>query len=207
MGVESNIKSVLLTDVTEDVDSICEQQTLAEADDLTIDGVFADGGVATLYPARQVAIVATVAATRIFTIVGTDEFGNPQTVAAEYTQVMSQLVTTEYWSTVTSITVNGAATDVTVGDDASFAYVISPSRARLKGLLYVQSSTTDKTLTILDGAKEEFKCTLVGKGGIADIGNYYGVVYIPQDGVLFDTNMVVYGEEGDFSTVNVFYQR
>lgn len=207
MGVESNIKSVLLTDVTEDVDSICEEQTLAEAGALDIDGAFEEDGIAVLYPARQLAIVATVAATRIFTIVGTNEFGNPQTVAVEYTQVMSQVITTEYWSTVTSITVNGAATDVTVGDDASFAYVISPSRARLKGMIYVQSSTTDKTLTVYDDDIAEFECTLVGKGAIADTGNYSGVVYIPQDGILFDTNMVVYGEEGDFSTVNVFYQR
>jgi len=207
MGVESNIKSVLLTDVAEDVDSICEQQTLAEADDLTIDGVFADGGVATLYPARQVAIVATVAATRIFTIVGTDEFGNAQTVSVEYLQIMSQVVTTQFWSTVTSVSVNGAATDVTVGDDPSFAYVLSPSRARLKGLTYVQDSTTDKTLTIKDGSTETFKCTLVGKGAIADTGNYSEVVNLPDDGILFKQNMVVYGEAGDFSTVNVFYQR
>jgi hypothetical protein len=208
MGVESDILSAYLPDASaENVDAICETQTLAEAGALELDGSAVTNGVGIFYPARQAAIVATVGATRLFTIVGTDEFGVAQTVVVEYTAVMSQVITTEYWSTITSITVNGAAADVTVGDDASFAYVVSPSRARLKGLQYVQTSATNKLLTILDGATEKFKCTLVGKGAIADIQDNQAVVYIPQNGILFESNMVIYGEQGDFTSVNIFYQR
>lgn len=209
MGVESDIISAYLPDASaEDAEAICEEQTLTEAGELDLDGANVnDAGVGIFNPARQVAIAATVDSSTLFTIVGTDEFGNPQTIVTEYTASMAQVITDEYWSTVTSITVSGAATGVTVGNDASFAYLVSPSRARLKGLQYVQGSVTNKVLTVLDGPVERFKCDLVGKGGIQDVRDNQAVVYIPSNGILFDNNMVIYGEQGDFTSLNVFYQR
>jgi hypothetical protein len=204
----SDIFSTLVVDPSaEDVDAVCETQTLASADDLALDGVAVTDGVAVFSPARQAAIVATVAATRLFTITGTDELGRAQTVVVEYTNVMAQSITTQYWSTITNIAVNGAAADVTVGNDASFAAVISASRARLMGVWYVQGSETNKTLAVTDDGTTRFQCVMVGKGTVVGASDYSDNFTFPQSGVLFSANMVVYGEQGDFGSVNFFYQR
>lgn len=196
----------------EDADAVCEQQDLAEAGDLDLDGtVVNDDGVAIFEPARQAAIVCTIPGDApppvLFTIVGKDEFGNAQTVVVEYTAATSQSITAQYWSEISSISCSGAVDDVTVGNDASFAVVISNSRARLKGVNYVQDGTSTKTLEIKNGGAVQFRCDLVGKSGIQDAADSFAVIYIPQNGILFDENMVIYGEVGDFYSVNVFYQR
>jgi VCBS repeat-containing protein len=208
MSSDSDIQSLLVSDPSaEDTDAVCETQTKASAGALTLNGAAVTTGVANFSPARQAAIVATVAATRLFTIVGADEFGRAQTVVVSYTAVMSQVITTEYWSSITSITVSGAAVDVTVGNDASFAAVISASRSRLKGVWYVQGTTTNKSFELTDNGTTRFECVLVGKGGVADVPDSTHNFALPGNGILFENNMVLYGEQGDIGSINFFFQR
>lgn len=93
-----------------DADGIAQSQTPGGAGNLTINGALASGGVATMDKARRVLITAAANESgRIFTVTGTDWFGNTITEA-----VTGPNATTGYteldFKTVTSVAINGAAT-------------------------------------------------------------------------------------------------
>ncbi len=112
----SNIKVITLTGLAASANNISLAQTTAGAANLTITGALASGGVATLAPAGRVSLASTGnIATVIFTITGTDRYGNAQT--ATVTGINNSTVATVIdFKTVTQIATSGAVgTNVTVG--------------------------------------------------------------------------------------------
>jgi hypothetical protein len=110
-----------------DADGICLSQTPAGAGALTINGVFASGGVATLtVPARITITAAANESAKTFTIVGTDHAGNSITeiITGPNTTLVTSVLT---YKTVTSVSISAAAAGaITVGNSQSGA---SPSIA------------------------------------------------------------------------------
>jgi len=116
----SNPSIVSLTLPALDADGISLSQTPLAAGNLTITGTFATGGVATLTPARRVAVASDGNdATRVFTIYGTDRNGNAQIEAitgVNMASVGSQLD----FLTVTRVSVDAAtAGAITVGTNGT----------------------------------------------------------------------------------------
>lgn len=108
--------SILIDPATADPDGICAAQTLGGAGDLTINGVLASGGVATLPIAGHVAIASSGnLSSRTFTVYGTLRNGL-ETSEAIAGPNNSTVRTTKNFKTVTRVAVSGAVgTNVTVG--------------------------------------------------------------------------------------------
>jgi hypothetical protein len=47
---------------------------------------------------------------------------------------------------------------------------------------------------------------LAGKGTVAGAPTMTDYIHVPGS-IVFETNMAIYAEEGDFASVQVFYQR
>ena len=108
--------------VAASANNIALSQTPGAAGNLTLNGSLVSGGVATLDTPRRV-LITTGDTTHIFTITGTDVTGQVRSesslVSATYQSVID-------YATVTSVSINGAATAaVTVGTNgvASSAWV------------------------------------------------------------------------------------
>lgn len=98
-----------------DPDGICLNQSTGGAANLTIDGAFASGGVATLDAQRQVELESLNNLSAVnFTIVGTDDSGQEvrETISGPNAGVAA---TAENFRTVTEVSVDAAVTDVEVG--------------------------------------------------------------------------------------------
>ena len=112
----SNPGTISLTLPTADPDGISVSQTPGAAGNLTITGALATAGVATLVPARRVAVTgAGNEATKTFTIYGTDRNGATQseTITGVNTNTVGGLLD---FLTVTRVAVSAAtAAAVTVG--------------------------------------------------------------------------------------------
>lgn len=104
---------------------VCLAQTPAAAGAMLINGGLATGGVATFDVARRVVFVSAGAdSARVFTITGTDRYGN--TISEAVTGVTATGVVTQLdYKTVTGITVDAAtAGAITVGtSDGTFGAV------------------------------------------------------------------------------------
>lgn len=95
---------------TADDNGICLSQTTVGADDLTINGALASGGVATLDVARRVLVTSDDDDTGItFTITGTDRYGRVQTEVLTGPDTAG-VYTEKDFLTVTNIATSGATT-------------------------------------------------------------------------------------------------
>lgn len=108
-----------LTIAAADPDGISLSQTPSGATNLTITGAFAAAGVATLTPARRVAIVSGAnISNRTFTVTGTDRNGNAQSETLTGPNVATVYTAADFL-TVTQIAISGtAAGAVTAGTNA-----------------------------------------------------------------------------------------
>ena len=118
-------KRISITPANIDRDGISVAQQTAGAANLTITGALASGGAVTLGYAYAIeAYSAGNISTVIFTVTGTDQWGNAQTDTI--TGVSGGVVaTTKYFKTVTQIAASAAVgTDVEVGpaDEIGYAY-------------------------------------------------------------------------------------
>ena len=113
-----------------DADSVATAQTPADGVDLTIDGAFASGGVATFYEATVVDLIsADDLSTVTFTVVGTD--ANGLTISESVTGPDNETVSTVLlFKTVTAIEVATATTftteTLTVGNPNSENFGTTP---------------------------------------------------------------------------------
>lgn len=106
-------------DVTDD-NSICLSQDPGGAGNLTIDGIYASGGVATPDYPRAVTITSAGDDSLItFTITGTDENGAAQVEPLAGTNA-GTATSTGYFATVTQIAVDGNSSAVIVGTAAVY---------------------------------------------------------------------------------------
>lgn len=111
-----------------DADGICLSQTPAAGgvQSLTINGVLAAGGVATMDVARRVSITsAGNDSGRTFTVTGTDRYGKTQTEAITGPNTTTVIGAKDF-KTVTSITIDdNSAGAITVGsgDEAATAWI------------------------------------------------------------------------------------
>jgi hypothetical protein len=103
------------TPATLDADGICASQDPAGAGELTINGALASDGVATLDVPRNVTITSAGDDTgRVFTITGTDEYG--EVVVENITGANAGAAAgKKAFKTVTSVEVDGNSSAVTVG--------------------------------------------------------------------------------------------
>jgi hypothetical protein len=102
--------------------SVCAAQSVAGAGALTINGVDASGGVATLDYARTVNIDTSSAnnTTQVITVTGTDYWGQVQTEALTCNGTTT-VNGDKAFKTITSVTSNAALTGtITVGDNDTF---------------------------------------------------------------------------------------
>lgn len=124
-----------------DVDGVCASQTPAAggAQNLTINGAQASGGVATFTAGRLITIAsASDDSARTFTVTGTDVNGNTQTetIAGPATTVTGTL----YFRTVTQVTVDAdTAGAITVGMADNALDVIFAGRMRLRGIYFIHT--------------------------------------------------------------------
>ena len=110
-------KKLTFAPVAVDADGICESQTTGGAANLTIDGAFASGGVATLDFARQIGITSDADDSgNAFTITGTDSDGQAQTETIATGPNAATVESTKYFLTVTIVAIDGATVgNITVG--------------------------------------------------------------------------------------------
>lgn len=108
------LKSISITGAVADPDGIALTQTPSSS--ITINGVFASGGVATLTPAGRVSVTSGGdISNRTITIVGTDRNGNAQTSTITGPN-NTTVYTNQDYKTITSATISGlAAAAITVG--------------------------------------------------------------------------------------------
>jgi hypothetical protein len=115
---------VLISDLSNDVDGVCEAQAVGGARSLNLNGALVSGGVAVFGQAQPVRITAAGDATgAVFTVSGTD--ANGQAVSEAVTGPNTSTAdTTTYFKSVTSITSSAAATgNITVGVVAALGAV------------------------------------------------------------------------------------
>ena len=112
----ANIKNIAITGLAASANNISTAQTTAGAANLTITGALASGGVATLTPPGRVSFFSSGDIhTIIFTITGTDRYGNAQTATVTGVNNVAVATTVDF-ATVTKIATSGAVgTNVTVG--------------------------------------------------------------------------------------------
>ena len=140
---------ITTTALTDDANGIAEDQTTSGADTLTLDGALVSGGVATAAEAQIVGIEGAGDNTGVdFTITGTDADG--KTISQTIDGVSnSTAVTTAFFKTVTSITVDGAVTgNVEAGWESANGGVTKSIPTNWVQNPYTQSLFIDVTGTI-----------------------------------------------------------
>lgn len=104
-----NIKNISITGAVTDDDAIALSQTPSGAGNLTINGVLASLGVATLVPAGRVAIKSlSDISNRTFVITGTDRYGYAQSETITGPN-NNTVYTSKNFLTVTQISISGTA--------------------------------------------------------------------------------------------------
>ena len=168
-----------------DADGVCASQTPAAggAQDLTINGAEASGGVATFTAARFVTITSAGADDgRTFTVTGTDVNGSAQTETITGPDTAT-VTGTLYFRTVTTVSVDDdTAGAITVGMSNDALDVIFAERARLKGAFIVNSATAG-IVTFSNGSATG--TTKLKLGTVASATAERDVT-IPDEGVLFE---------------------
>ena len=185
-GSDVKAKFIEADTTAANADGVCESQTPAGggAQDLTIDGAQASGGVATFTAARFVTITSAGSdAGRTFTVTGTDVNGNAQTetIAGPDTATVTG---TLYFRTVTTVSVDdNTAGAITVGMSNNALDVIFAERARLKGAFIVNSATAG-IVTFTNGSATGTEKLKLGTVASATAERD---VTIPDEGVLFES--------------------
>lgn len=154
------LKEYDIDPVDADPNGICEAQTPAGAEALTLDGVLVSGGVATLDYARRLAVVSDGADSGItFTVVGTDADGYALTEVITG-PAATTVESVGYFKTVTSVTSSGAgAGNITVGTVDEIATQTIPVRWMAE---YGATVNVDVTGTINFTVQETFDDVLRG---------------------------------------------
>jgi hypothetical protein len=184
-GSDVKAKFIEADTTAANADGVCESQTPAGggAQDLTIDGAQASGGVATFTAARFVTITSAGSDDgRTFTVTGTDVNGNAQTetIAGPDTATVTG---TLYFRTVTTVSVDDdTAGAITVGMSNNALDVIFAERARLKGAFIVNSATAG-IVTFTNGSATGTEKLKLGTVASATAERD---VTIPDEGVLFE---------------------
>jgi len=153
-----------------DPNGICLSQTLASAGALTINGAFADAGVATLDFAYQVSITsASNNGANYFSVTGTDKDDNAQSETLSG-PIANTVKTTKYYKTITSVSCSPDRIYGTceVGFDASLFknMQIGSYTADVEGVCATQSPGGAGNLNI-NGTK--------ASGGYADLDGLYQI--------------------------------
>ncbi len=118
-------QQIILNAPAGDVDGIATAQAVAAAGNLTLDGAFATGGVATITAARNVAIISTNAGdtTQTATVTGTDLMGKLQVEDIAFNGV-TEAVGAKAFGTVTQIAISAAlAGNGSAGTSATLASI------------------------------------------------------------------------------------
>jgi len=117
-GTETDIGDNGIKPNAADDDAVAEVQSPGEAGDLTLDGADVDAGVATFDVPRKVTLTSDSDTSGVtVTVTGTDENGD--VASEELTGPDTATVTTTGWfSTVTGISVDAAATNLKAGKGA-----------------------------------------------------------------------------------------
>ena len=185
-GSDVKAKFIEADTTAANADGVCESQTPAGggAQDLTIDGAQASGGVATFTAARFVTITSAGSDDgRTFTVTGTDVTGAAQTetIAGPDTATVTG---TLYFRTVTTVSVDDdTAGAITVGMSNNALDVIFAERARLKGAFIVNSATAG-IVTFTNGSATGTEKLKLGTVASATAERD---VTIPDEGVLFES--------------------
>lgn len=135
-----------------DPDGIATAQAVAAAGDLTLDGAFASGGVATLDFARNVALVSANAGdtTQTATVTGTDIVGNPQVEDIALNGV-TEVFGAKAFKTVTQIAIDAAtAGNISAGTPAAASTEFGLD-AGLESLFDVAMASTGASPLALEG--------------------------------------------------------
>ena len=184
-GSDVKAKFILADTTAANTDGVCESQTPAGggAQDLTIDGAQASGGVATFTAARLITIASTGADDgRTFTVTGTDVNGNAQTETITGPDT-GTVTGTLYFRTVTTVSVDDdTAGAIIVGMTNDAFDVIFAERARLKGAFIVNSATAG-VVTFTNGSATGTEKLKLGTVASATAERD---VTIPDEGVLFE---------------------
>jgi hypothetical protein len=184
-GSDVKAKFILADTTAANTDGVCESQTPAGggAQDLTIDGAQASGGVATFTAARLITIASTGADDgRTFTVTGTDVNGNAQTETITGPDTAT-VTGTLYFRTVTTVSVDDdTAGAIIVGMTNDAFDVIFAERARLKGAFIVNSATAG-VVTFTNGSATGTEKLKLGTVASATAERD---VTIPDEGVLFE---------------------
>lgn len=148
--MKSFVKTKFIAPDTADDDGIAASQKPAAGDEqtLTIAGVYASAGVATLDVPRRVTITSDGDDSgRTFIVTGTDEFGNA--IAETIDGPNSTTVTSmNYFATVTEVAIDDDSTgNLTVGTGSAVKAPISTaSRVHVMGVHYVCGSAAGTPL-------------------------------------------------------------
>jgi len=184
-GSDVKAKFILADTTAANTDGVCESQTPAGggAQDLTIDGAQASGGVATFTAARLITIASAGADDgRTFTVTGTDVNGNAQTETITGPDT-GTVTGTLYFRTVTTVSVDDdTAGAIIVGMTNDAFDVIFAERARLKGAFIVNSATAG-VVTFTNGSATGTEKLKLGTVASATAERD---VTIPDEGVLFE---------------------
>jgi hypothetical protein len=146
--------------IAADDDGVCASQAVAGAQDLTINGALASGGVATFDVPRCVQVDADGAATAVFTIYGTDAYGASirETITANGT---TAVLGVKAFKTVTRVASSAATTgNVIIGTTTKLGLPYRPVVGGfIRGILnentadagtYVAPSRVTATATTVD---------------------------------------------------------
>ena len=184
-GSDVKAKFILADTTAANTDGVCESQTPAGggAQDLTIDGAQASGGVATFTAARLITIASTGADDgRTFTVTGTDVNGNAQTETITGPDTAT-VTGTLYFRTVTTVSVDDDTDGAIIVGMTNDAFdVIFAERARLKGAFIVNSATAG-VVTFTNGSATGTEKLKLGTVASATAERD---VTIPDEGVLFE---------------------
>tara|TARA_Y100000310_G_scaffold55920_1_gene51270 strand:- start:15910 stop:16881 length:972 start_codon:yes stop_codon:yes gene_type:complete len=142
-------KVALITTLSNDPNGVCEDQQIAAAGALTLDGALVGSNIGRLPTARRLTIEGTGDNSLItFTIVGTDGERRPLTELV-FGGNAAPVSTSELFLTVTSITTSGAVTgNVEVG----WVAADDPNLVPDVDAICVDQTTTAATTLSLDGA-------------------------------------------------------
>lgn len=204
MGMSNIVARYLVADTNAlDADSVCEAQATTEADDLTINGADASGGVATFAAARQITVnSAGNLAALVFTITGTDINGDKliETVTGVNN---STVTTTGYFKTVTNVAVSGStsANDVIVGMNGNALDVVFAGSIRIKGV-YVVFSGTAGTMDFVEGSSSGDS---VFKFGTVNAATSVDSIHIPEEGMWAKNGCHLKYTVATFANMTVFW--
>ena len=188
-----------------DVDGVCASQTPAAggAQNLTINGAQASGGVATFTAGRLITIAsASDDSARTFTVTGTDVNGNTQTetIAGPATTVTGTL----YFRTVTQVTVDAdTAGAITVGMADNALDVIFAGRMRLRGIYFIHTGAAGSIAVRNGGASGSIGVQLGTVGSATAMSD----VEMRDNGIVFsDGGYIAYLVSAPaFANLTAFY--